>query len=63
VCAIVNAAGRIILQTLWAPAADLRFGPRRTRYETVADSAELLRRVGELAPAITWPSPPGALHC
>jgi hypothetical protein len=49
--AIVNAEGRLILQTAWAPVAD-RFGRRRTSIETCADQATLTKRLTELVPAL-----------
>jgi hypothetical protein len=45
---IINAEGRLIVKTVWAATADRRTGPRLTRFEHVADAAQLLHRLGEL---------------
>ena len=50
VIGVVNAHGRIILQTVWL--TDPKSGHRRTDSETVEDAAALLRRLGELAPLL-----------
>ena len=49
---VVNAHGFVILQTIWAPADNLRYGRRVTRSETIRDQAQLLGRLGELVPLI-----------
>ena len=62
VISIINAEGRLMLQTVWARTADRRAGPRRTAIETVADVVQLLHRLHELVPAIAWQPPPYPLH-
>lgn len=49
---VVNAHGMVILQTIWAPAHDIRYGRRLTRSETIGDQAQLRDRLAELVPAI-----------
>jgi len=49
---VINAAGRLILQTVWATEADFRRGLRRTDFETIADSTALIARLAVLAPII-----------
>jgi hypothetical protein len=49
---VVNAHGFIILQTIWAPADNLRFGRRVTRSEPIRDQAHLLSRLASLVPLI-----------
>jgi hypothetical protein len=49
---VVNAHGVVVLQTVWAPAGDLRFGRRLTRSERIADQAQLIGRLEELLPLI-----------
>jgi hypothetical protein len=52
---VVNAEGRLIIQTVWATTADRRAGPRATRrVESVAGAEELMARLAELVPAIAW---------
>jgi hypothetical protein len=53
---VINAHGVLIVQTIWAPAADLRFGRRLTRTEQVRDGAHLLARLTELVPLIAGPA-------
>jgi hypothetical protein len=52
---IVNAHGKLILQTIWATTADLRAGHRRTDSESVADATRLMCRLAELAPELYAP--------
>jgi hypothetical protein len=49
---IVNAHGKVILQTIWAPVDQLRLGWRLTRTEDIANQAQLIGRLGELVPLI-----------
>lgn len=49
---VVNAHGVVILQTIWAPAENIRYGRRLTRIENIADQAQLLDRLIELVPLI-----------
>ncbi len=57
---VVNAHGRVILQTVWATTPDLRTGRRVTRSETIADQAQLVDRLAELVPLIAGHLPPYA---
>jgi hypothetical protein len=54
---VVNAHGRVILQTIWAPADNLRFGRRVTRVENIQDRAALLDRLIALVPLIAGELP------
>ena len=49
---VVNAQRVLILQTIWAPADNVRYGRRLTRTETITDRAQLERRLAELVPLI-----------
>jgi hypothetical protein len=49
---VVAASGVLIVQTVWATTADLRFGHRRTDIETIVGEAALMRRLTELVPVI-----------
>jgi hypothetical protein len=51
---LINAEGKLMVQTIWATTKDRRYGPRITRHEDVTDAAHMLRRLGELLPALTW---------
>ena len=51
---LINAEGLLIVQTIWATTADRRCGRRVTRHETVTDAGHMLRRLGELVPALAW---------
>ena len=56
---VVNAHGMVILQTIWAPKDQLRYGRRETRSETIRDQAHLLGRLAELVPLIAGHLPLG----
>ena len=57
---VINAAGRIMIHTIWATEADWRYGRRRTDTETVvasasdpiADAAAVFARLRELVPLV-----------
>lgn len=56
---LINAHGRLIVQTVWATTEDRRYGPRITRLEHVTDAAHMLRRLDELVPELTcWSASP-----
>jgi hypothetical protein len=42
----------VILQTVWATTADIRFGHRRTDIETVPDLDNLVHQLNQLAAVI-----------
>jgi hypothetical protein len=46
---VLNAHGVVILQTVWATTADIRFGHRRTHIESVPDLDHLVHRLTQLA--------------
>jgi hypothetical protein len=52
---IVNSAGLVLLQSVWAETADLRVGRRRTDVEQIADPAIMQHRVRELIAQIYEP--------
>jgi hypothetical protein len=54
---VVNAHGVVILQTVWAPADNVRFGRRVTRVENIQDQAQLLDRLIALVPLIAGELP------
>ena len=49
---VINAHGRVILQTIWIPVDQLRFGRRETRTEEIRDQEQLMGRLAELVPLI-----------
>jgi hypothetical protein len=58
---VVNAHGAVILQTVWAPKDQLRYGRRETRSETIRDQGQLIARLAELVPEIAGHLPARAV--